>query len=155
MEKEKSTKVSYLKDENGKTYRLDDATSGVIDEINKFNCKSVLDTYISRVEHFRKRISEKGINEKDFVIFVINVDDINGGPIVRNIMPGFDWDKLRARGDRPYGMGYTSRIGIQNYLGEFDADAAEKLKGLTGVPVVVIDYTVAEVFEDDSHLFDS
>lgn len=61
-------------------------------------------------------------------------------------MPGFDWQKIRDRGEVPFARGLAMREGIRDALGFFDQEAATKLRDMTTV-VVVVDHGVAEVFE--------
>jgi len=83
---------------------------------------------------------------KDAVITVINVDDVHGGPIADALMPGFNWQEIRDRGEVPFARGLAMREGVQGLLGTFDKEAADKLRNMTDVAVVVVDHGVAEIF---------
>jgi hypothetical protein len=61
-------------------------------------------------------------------------------------MPGTDWQAIRDRGETPFALGLANRPGIQEILDQIDKEAADKLRGMAGIAVVVVDHSVAEVF---------
>ena len=83
---------------------------------------------------------------KQAVIVLLSVDDVHGGPLADVLMPGFNWQEIRDRGEVPFARGLAMREGIQKALGTFDKEAAKKLRGMNDVAVVVVDHGVAEVF---------
>ena len=113
--------------------------------VAKYNCKDTLAAHQDRVEHFAKRITERGTTAADVVIVILNVDDPHGGPIADRLMPGFNWQEIRDRGEQPFARGLAGRQGIQEILGHFDTEAADALAKIEGVAVVVVDYGVAAV----------
>lgn len=126
---------------------LDDPDAlAMIQAVGKHNCKGTLDMNADRVMHFKNRIEEKGLSSSDAVIVLLNVDDANGAMLADVLMPGFDWQEIRDRGEVPFARGLADRNGIQESLGFFDNDAATKLRDMTDVAVVVVDHGVAEVF---------
>ena len=116
------------------------------DAVGKENCKNTLKMNADRVEHFKRRISERGMTADQVVIVVIKVDDVHGGPLADALMPGYNWQEIRDRGEVPFARGLAVRKGILGALDLFDKEASEKLRGTKGVAVVVIDYGTAEVF---------
>ncbi|TSC69826.1 MAG: hypothetical protein G01um101470_953, partial [Parcubacteria group bacterium Gr01-1014_70] len=99
-----------------------------------------------RVAHFKRRLTERGMTADQAVIVLLNVDDVHGGPLADALMPGYNWQEIRDRGEIPFARGLAMREGIQRALGTFDKEAAEKLQGMTDVAVVIVDHGVAEVF---------
>jgi len=114
--------------------------------VSKQNCYNTLELNNDRVEHFKGRITERGMTAADVVIVVVNVDDVNGGPLADILMPGFNWQEIRSRGEIPFARGLVNRKGMQEILSNFDKEAAEKLENMAGVAVVVVDHGVAEIF---------
>ena len=126
---------------------LDDPDArAVIGAVSKHNCKNTLEINADRVTHFKQRLAERGMTAKQAVIVLLNVDDIHGGPLADILMPGYNWQEIRDRGEVPFARGLAMRDGIQEALGAFDKDAAKKLKKMAEVAVVVVDHGVAEVF---------
>lgn len=130
----------------GETFLNGPDPLSLVKAINKVNCKKFFDLNADRVEHFKRRIKELGYKDTDMVIVLINVDDVKGGSIADILMPGFNWQEIRDRGQTPVARGLVDRIGIQGILATFDVEACEKLKGMDELAVVVIDNEVAEVF---------
>jgi hypothetical protein len=114
--------------------------------VGKHNCRAMLEANADRVEHFKRRLADRGLTASDAVIVILNVDDMHGGMIADILMPGFNWQEVRDRGEVPIARGLAMREGIQEVLGAFDTEAAEKLRGMTEVAVVVVDHGVAEIF---------
>ncbi len=126
---------------------LDDPVAvAVISAVEKHNCRNTLELNADRVEHFKRRLSERGMTADQAVIVLLNVDDVHGGPLADVLMPSQNWQEIRDRGEIPFARGLAMRDGIQKVLDTFDKDAATKLKSMTDVAVVVIDHGVAEVF---------
>lgn len=126
---------------------LDDPDArAVIGAVGKHNCKNTLELNADRVEHFKRRLAERGMTAKQAVIVLLNVEDVHGGPLADVLMPGYNWQEIRDRGEVPFARGLAMRDGIQEALGTFDKEAAKKLRGMKDVAVVVVDHGVAEVF---------
>lgn len=126
---------------------LDDPDAlAVMRAVNKHNCLNTLRLNADRIEHFKRRLEERGMTASDAVIVLLNVDDAFGGPLADKLMPGFNWQEIRDRGEVPFARGLAGREGIQEAIGIFDKEAAEKLQAMTDVTVVVVDHGVAEVF---------
>lgn len=126
---------------------LDDPIAGaVINAVEKHNCRNTLELNADRVEHFKRRLTERGMTPDQAVIVLLNVDDVHGGPLADVLMPGHNWQEIRDKGEVPFARGLAMRDGIQEALGAFDKDAATKLQSMSDVAVVVVDHGVAEVF---------
>lgn len=126
---------------------LDDPNAvAMIHSIGKINCSNTLKLNTDRVAHFKNRIMERGLTDSDAVIVLINVDDIHGGPLADMLMPGYNWQEIRNRGEIPFARGLAGREGIQDVLNTFDQEAGKKLQNMSEVAVVVVDHGVAEVF---------
>lgn len=60
------------------------------------------------VEHFARRITERGDDASEVVIAVLNVNDPHGAEIADMLMPGHDWQSIRDRGEIPVARGLAS-----------------------------------------------
>jgi hypothetical protein len=122
----------------------------IIRSVEKHNCLLTLKNQAERVQHFARRIADRGDSTKDVVIVLIHVNDPHGGPIANLLMPGKEamWQEIRDQGQVPFARGLAGREGMQEALELFDAEAAEKLQRMPEdkVAVVVVDHGVAEVF---------
>lgn len=126
---------------------LDDPQAvAVLRTVEKHNCRNTFRVNADRVAHFKQRLSELGMTADQAVIVLLNVDDVHGGPLADVLMPGQNWQEIRDRGEVPFARGLAGREGLQHAISFFDEEAADKLKGMTEVAVVVVDRGVAEVF---------
>ena len=126
---------------------LDDpAAVTIVNAVEKHNCRNTLELNADRVVHFKRRVVERGLTAANAVIVLLNVDDVHGGPLAEILMPGFNWQEIRDRGEIPFARGLAVREGIQEALQLFDKEAADKLRKMTDLAVVVMDHGVAEVF---------
>lgn len=126
---------------------LDDPVAmAVVSAVEKHNCRNTLELNMDRVVHFKQRVVECGLTAANAVIVLLNVDDVHGGPLAETLMPGFNWQEIRDRGKVPFARGLAVREGIQEALQLFDKEAADKLRKMTDLAVVVVDHGVAEVF---------
>lgn len=126
---------------------LDDPIAvAVAKTVEKHNCRNTLEMNADRVAHFKRRVTERGLTAADVVIVLLHVDDVHGGPIADHLMPGYNWQEIRDRGEIPIARGLADRKGIQKVIEFFDKEAAAKLQEMTDVAVVVVDRGVAEVF---------
>jgi hypothetical protein len=122
----------------------------VLKAVGKHNCRLTFEGQAERVAHFKRRIAERGVSPDDVVITLVNVDDVNGGPIADVLMPGQEamWQEFRAAGQVPFARGLAGRQGVQAMVTMLDAEAGEKLRAMVGkAAVVVVDHGVVEVFE--------
>jgi hypothetical protein len=139
--------MAVVREVDGQLVLDDPVAVAVIQAVDKVNCRNTFEMNTERVVHFKRRVTERGMTAFDVVIVILNVDDVHGGPIAEKLMPGFNWQEIRDRGEIPFARGLAGRNGIQEVLGIFDKNAAEKLGKMTDVAVVVVDYGVAEVFQ--------
>ncbi len=132
---------------DGKLVLDDPDAVAVVRAISKLNCRTLYEANQERIWHFRNRVDARGLTWQDVVIVILNVDDSNGGRLAEALMPGADWQPFRDRGEVPIARGLASREGLLDVLESFDAEAATKMRELTGiVAVLVVDHGVAEVF---------
>lgn len=113
------------------------------------NCRELYALQKDRVAHFANRVDCLGHTADEVVIVLISVDDLNGRPLVDDLMPGHDWDEIRKTGAMPIARGIAERGGIEDALSFFDTEAHAALKAVPSdkLPVVVIDCGVAAVFQ--------
>ena len=114
---------------------------------SKQKCRETLELHLDRVEHFKRRFRKLGMTVNQAVIVVVNVDDVHGGILANILMPGYNWQKIRNQGGIPFANGLAKRDGIQAALETFDNKAAKKLQDMATLAVVVVDHSVAEVFQ--------
>lgn len=114
--------------------------------VGKHNCRNTFRLNADRVVHFKRRLTELKMTAAEAVIVLLNVDDPNGGEIATVLMPNHNWQAYRDQGKVPFARGLAMRKGIEETLGFFDKEAADKLRDMTGVAVVVVDHGVAEIF---------
>jgi|SRR5580698_2224920 hypothetical protein len=112
----------------------------------KHNCKVTVDLNAERVEYFRHRVRERGLEPSAVVIVLLNVDDRHGGLLADALMPGHNWQEYRDRGEVPYARGLAMRVGIRGFISDIDKEAAAKLDAISGIAVVVVDFGTVEVF---------
>lgn len=137
---------AVVREINGQLVLDDPVAIAVIQTVSKYNCHNTLKLNADRVEYFKKRLAERGLTADQTVIVILNVDDVHGGPLADILMPGYNWQEIRDKGEIPFARGLAMRHGIQTILGAFDKNAATKLQGMHEMAVVVVDYGVAEVF---------
>jgi hypothetical protein len=147
-------KARVYRDDKGQLVLEDSVAEGVIAAVNSHNyrlamltCRKVFEAQHDRIKHFTKRAVELGYTNKDLVIVLINVDTEFGRPLAEMLMPDHDWQQYRDKGEIPFARGLAGREGVQAYLDAGDKlTAAEDLKLIEGLAVVVIDCEVAAVF---------
>jgi hypothetical protein len=137
---------AFVDEIDGELVLHDPDAVAIIKAVAKNNCINTRNLNADRIEHFKQRITERNLTSAQVVIIIINVDDVNGGPIADVIMPDTDWQEIRDRGEVPFARGLVMRDGIQKMLKLFDGTAAHKLQDTKGTAVVVIDHGVAEIF---------
>lgn len=145
--REENPDMAVVREIDGQLVLDDPQALAVFRTVNKANCRNTFDINLDRVAHFKGRMTERGLSPDDVVIVLVNVDDVNGGPLADALMPGTDWQQFRNQGQVPFARGLAGRPGIQEILAAFDKEAAEKLEAMPGTSaVVVVDHGVAEVF---------
>ena len=137
---------AYVTVIDGETVLIDPAGYAMMQAVNKHNCITTLEMNKDRIAHFKNRIAEKELDPKTIVIVVINVDAPYGFKLADMLMPDYNWQQFRDNGEIPFARGLALREGVQEYVQIFDKEAAEKINTIEGVPVVVIDCSVAEIF---------
>ena len=137
--------TAVLREIGGRMVLVDPDGTMFLGEVGKYNCRLTFESNAERVDHFKHRLTEHGDTAK-YLIVLLNVNDPNGGPLADLLMPGHNWQEYRDRGEIPFARGLALREFIQECLGVFDEDAAAKLRAMTTVAVVVVDFGVAEVF---------
>jgi hypothetical protein len=139
-------KEATVREINGQLVLDDPIALSLIQFIDKKNCTNTFIQNIDRIIHFRQRLTERGMTPDQAVIVIFNVDDIHGGPLADILMPNFNWQEIRDKGQIPFARGLAMRDWTQEAI-SFDKEAATKLKKIKDdVAVVVVDYGVVEIF---------
>lgn len=143
---------AYVTEVDGQVVLVDPMACAMIDAISQHNkslCRSTLEAQMDRVQHFLKRIREMNRLPCEVVIVLLNVDDSTGGMVADILMPGYDWQQFRDRGEIPFARGLAGREGLQRVLDELDPPEGQKLREAWAVnAVVVMDHGQAEVFKE-------
>jgi hypothetical protein len=146
----KSKKENYprakVREVNGQFVLEDPVAVALVGAINRVGCEATFDLHADRIEHFKQRAEARGLTPANAVIVIVNVDDVYGGPLAEALMPGFNWQEIRDRGEIPFARGLADKSGIQEAIRIFDKEAAEELGRMDTLAVVVFYPGVAEVF---------
>lgn len=147
------TTEAYVTEVDGQLVLVDPVAAGIIEAINGLNAKCYNNCIITfhsqmdRVEHFAKRIKELNNDPKNVVILLANVDNDLGAALADALMPGYDWQQFRDRGEIPFARGLVARAGIQNLLDNINPLEGEKLRNANdNIAVLVVDYDTSEIF---------
>lgn len=146
METKQNDYQAYVTVIDGKTVLIDPVGYAVIQAVNKINCENTYIAQMDKIKHFKNRITEKGLNPDNVVIIVINVDSPYGPEIADAIMPGHNWQQYRDKGEVPFATGLAIKEGMIEMIALFDKEASEKVTQIKGVPVIVVNYGVVEIF---------
>jgi len=137
---------AVVKEVNGQLILDDPDAHAMAKAIDKLNCKTTLNLSADQVAHYQKRAVELSHTPETIVIAIIHVDDNHGGPLAETLMPNGNWQEFRDRKEKPLLRGLVGREFMQDALRFFDQEAADKLRTMQELAVVVIDFNVAEVF---------
>lgn len=69
-----------------------------------------------RLAELAFRAFKKGLQASDFVVIAIDVDDPKWTEVVDGLMPNYDWDQIRRRGQKPVARGFWDSRPIVEYL---------------------------------------
>ncbi len=137
---------AYVTVIDDKTVLIDPVGYAFMQAVNKSNCENTYLAQIERVQHFKNRIAEKQLDPTTVVINLINVDSPYGVEIAEALMPGHDWQQYRDKGEIPFARGLAMKEGMIEIIATFDKEAAEKITKVEGIPVIVVDHCVVEIF---------
>ncbi len=136
-----------IREVNGRLVLDDPDALAMVRALEKHNCRGTLSVNADRVAAFDARAKERGFSYRDAVIVVLMVDDPNAAMMADVLMPGHDWDAIRATGDVPVARGIADRGFVESALCLFDNEALEKLRSRNSMSVVVVNGGVAEIFD--------
>lgn len=138
--------LARVRVEDGEIILDDPEAMGLFEVVAQSNCLKTAEAFRERVEHFIRRVGERRDDPRTVVVVLAWVDDVAGSIIAEALMPGTDWQEQRDKGMRPYARGLAERGGIERFLAACRPAAAEALKAVPGLAVVVIDHGTAAVF---------
>jgi hypothetical protein len=130
---------------NGELVFIDPMAYAVAKAISKHNCKNTLAANADRIVHFRNRVIERGLNPKNAVIVVANVDDTLGAILADALMPGFNWEEIRQRGETPFARGLAERDGVIKFVKKVDPEIVID-DNPKQVQIIVVDHGTCEIF---------
>lgn len=132
----------------------DPAAEGMIQAIEdvtqaaaKKALRELFESQAERVAYFQQRYIATGAGPKDVIIVLVQVDDPYGAILADALMPGYDWQAIRDRGEVPLARGLAGYAGIAEAVAFLDPEAGEHLKAIQGLAVAVVGYGTAEVYE--------
>ncbi len=137
---------------DGQLVLVDPQAVAVLKAVGQYNCRASFEINQERINYFaeRSRLQPPG----SVVIVILNMDDPVGALLGDALMPGYDWDAIRAQGQIPFARGLAERFGVADFIAEYDIEALSQLEALdpiptdykSSLPVVVIDHGVIAVF---------
>lgn len=74
-----------------------------------------------------KAINVRHLSTNDFAIVCIDVDDKSWTELVDELMPGYDWNQFRRKGQKPVARGIVTRSTV-DYIAKVVPDIAPALK---------------------------
>ena len=83
---------------------------------------------------------------KDLAIIIANEGDVNGKSLIKLISSDTIFDEIFCESQSFIVFGKALRQEVQILLDSLDMEAAQKLKCHCGIPVVVADYDVIDIF---------
>lgn len=103
-------------------------------------CRRFLRYGEARLSHFARRAIERGDPPELVAIAVLEVDDALGRAVADLLMPGFDWQAIRDRGEVPVGYGLAGREGLQNLVDAYDPRLGVAVREVPAgcLPVVIV-----------------
>jgi hypothetical protein len=82
-----------------------------------------------RLEHMAFRAIKKGLRRDEFIMVAIDVDDSSWTEVVDLLMPGYNWQEIRDRGEKPIARGSAMAAPLLKYLGAVVPDIETALTG--------------------------
>lgn len=130
-------------DSDGTVVLHDPDAIAMIRAISAHNCRAVtLAANLDAVRRFRDRVDERGMVPRDALIVIFNGDDRLGALFAGLVMPP-GWEAPhRAAGATPIARGLADRAAITEAVEQVMPDVAAKLRAISGVAVLVVDYDV-------------
>jgi len=83
---------------------------------------------------------------KNLVIIIANEKDVHGKILMKLITSDATYDEVFCESDALIVFGKALRQEVQIMLNSLDRKVAKKLKSFKGVPVLVADYDVVDIF---------
>jgi hypothetical protein len=115
-------------------------------KIAKENCRYLFESQAAHIEYFQQRYIASGAGPGDVIIVLVQVDDPYGAVLAEALMPGYDWQAFRDRGEAPLARGLAGRPGIAEAVAFLDPEAGKRLEAIQGLAVAVVGYGTAEVY---------
>lgn len=115
--------------------------------MQKAACKNTFALNKEKIGFYKKMTEERSLSPKEFVIVVVNADDVIGGKFAEYFVPDTNWDVLRKNGNIPFASGIVMKKGMADIIQLFDTETSKKLREKSDMSVVIIDHGVAEVFD--------
>lgn len=101
-------------------------------------CVAFLMDQLDRVWYFDERMRQRNLTFEDCVIVILDVDDIHGGPLANELMPGHNWQQIRDSGQTPIARGLAGREGIQEVVDSISKRVGDAMRELHETVVVIM-----------------
>ena len=121
-----SGNMAYFAEENDEMILRDPAVAGLMRAVAENDCSLFFQANADRVEHFRRRLQERGLSPKEHCMVVADVDDEFGRLIADATMPGHDWNQYYIQSMKPVARGLVDRVWLEGVIEAFDKNAAEQ-----------------------------
>ncbi len=120
----------------------------VIHAVERENCRRILvNEFMEPLQRFAMRMRERGLTMAQAMLVSFNVDEPVGAAFADEMMPGYAWDEIRAKGQVPYARGIAMRDGLQEVLDANFPHAGASLRAITeDVAILVADRGIVTVF---------
>ncbi|MCL1840019.1 hypothetical protein FWF89_03470 [Candidatus Saccharibacteria bacterium] len=139
--------LAYVEEVDGEIVLHDPQAMALFRAFAKDQCRrKIIEFQSDRIDHFKNRAATLGQGPKAVVIGIFNVDDEYGGLIANQLMPGFNWQEIRDKGETPYARGLVDYGWIADVLEKLDKESHQALIDSKELCVVVVDDTIALVF---------
>ncbi len=114
--------------------------------VNKNNCHNILVSHADEIARFKRHAKELSGPTEHVTILLLNVNDVNGRPLSKKLLPKHNWDAANKRQEKPFIRGLFTKELLCKKLDIINKEAAEKLKDMTSMAIVVVDYNNIEIF---------
>lgn len=127
--------------DDGTLVLVDPDAAAVAEAVARHNCEAFLALNADRVEHFLRRAATlRAEGRRDLCLVILDVDDSLGSELADVLMPGYDWQAIRDRGEKPVARGLVTLSGMVDVFEQVAAQHATALKACPRdhLPVVVM-----------------
>ncbi len=115
--------------------------------MNRNVCRSSLVLYADYIERFKSHAKEINKPSDQLTILLLNIDDIYGRPISKMLLPAYNWTEARRKKEVPFIRALMTKEILHKVLTIIKKEKAEKLRTMSCMTIVVVDYNSIEIFK--------